>query len=173
VVNGWDLLIDNNKDKTIITRFGVNLGDPLTFGLSYYTGVEQASSDDWRNSVDLTGVTKIVPRVALNFQANYGAEMFSGMNAKWFGFGVQPVVTVTDNFDLGFRAEYFADDQGVRTGAPYFNAFNLTLTPMWKCEGMLFRAEFRFDNSNKEIFYKMGGFEKTSATISLGVSSNL
>src|SRR3990172_3984318 len=52
VVNGWDLLIDNNPDKTIIGRFGVNLGDPLAFGISGSWGVEQGPpSDDARTSI--------------------------------------------------------------------------------------------------------------------------
>jgi len=174
VVNGWDLLIDNNPDKTIISRLGMNLGDPLAFVLSYITGIEQANSKNWRNSFDLTGVTKVIPGVALNFQTNYGTETFTDStgdtHAKWFGFTLQPIVALTDNIDLGLRAEYFADDDGVRTGVANLKAFNFTITPALKFDGLLFRLEYRLDNSNKEIFVEKNKVVKNSNTISLGVS---
>jgi hypothetical protein len=148
VVNGWDLLVDNNMDKTIISRLGINLGDPLSVGISFCTGVEQANSSDWRNSLDVTGVTKAIPGVTLNFQGNYGTETIDAVDTKWFGFGIQPVIPLDGNLELGLRAEYFADDQGARTGFAGLNAFNFTLTPALKCDGATFRFEYRFDNSN-------------------------
>jgi len=177
VINGWDLLIDNNKDKSIISRLGVNLGNPLAFGISFYTGIEQVNSENWRNSFDLTGVTKIIPGIALNFQGNYGTETFTDStgdtDTKWFGFGIQPVISLTDNIDLGFRAEYFADDQGARTGFAGLNAFNLSIVPAFRYDGFTFRFEYRFDNSNQEIFIKETGFAKSSSTISLEISCSL
>jgi hypothetical protein len=178
VVNGWDLLVDNNMDKTIISRLGINLGDPLAFGISFLSGVEQVNSENWRNSFDLTGVTKSISGVALNFQVNYGTETFtdsSGINkgTKWFGFTLQPVMALSKVMDVGLRAEYFADDQGARTGIANLNAFNFTIVPTFKFDGFTFRCEYRFDNSNKEIFVEKDGTAKTSNTISLAISCNL
>lgn len=178
VVNGWDLLVDNNTDKTIISRFGVNLGDLLAFGISFLTGVEQVNSDNWRNSIDLTGVTKAISGVALNFQVNYGTETFTDSSGadtdtKWYGFTLQPLIALSQMFDLGLRAEYFADDQGARTGIVNLSAFNFTIVPMFKYNGFMFRFEYRFDSSNKEIFVEENGTAKTSGTISLAISCNL
>ncbi len=173
VVNGWDLLIDNNKDKTIISRLGVNFGDPLTFGLSYYTGVEQVNSDNWRNSFDLTGLTKILHGVDFNFQANYGTETIGAANTKWFGFGVQPLIALSDNIDLGLRAEYFSDRDGARTGVPSLDAFNFTIAPAFKYDGFAFRFEYRFDEANKDVFVQETGTAKNSNTISLEIYCSL
>ncbi len=175
VINGWDLLIDNNKDKTIIGRFGVNLGDPLAFGISGSWGVEQVASDDARTSIDLTGVTKAIPGVVLNFQGNYGAETFGTVDATWIGFGIQPVIALSDNVDLGARIEYFADNDGVRTfGIKDFNALNITIVPTFKYDGFVFRFEYRFDNASEEIFpVSEDAPSKTSSTVSLGISCNL
>jgi hypothetical protein len=174
VINGWDLLIDNNKDKTIIGRAGVNLGDPLALGASFSWGVEQVASDNARTSLDLTGVTKAIPRVALNFQVNYGAETFGTLDATWMGFGIQPVFSLSDNIDLGTRLEYFSDKDGVRTGTPDLNILNVTVVPTFKCDGFAFRFEYRFDNANKEIFPVSEDVpSKTSSTVSVGVSCNL
>jgi hypothetical protein len=173
VVNGWDLLIDNNADKTIISRFGVNLGDPLTFGIAYYTGVEQVNSEGERKSFDLTGVTKGIPGVTLNFQYNFGSESFGGADLKWSGFTVQPVVALSPKVDLGLRAEYFKDEDGARAGVADLRAFNLTVVPSFKAEGATFRFEYRFDDANSEVFVKDTGTAKASSTVSLGVSLNL
>ncbi len=176
VVNGWDLLIDNNKDKTIIGRFGVNLGDPLAFGISGSWGVEQlAPSDDARASLDLTGVTKVIKGVALNFQVNYGAETIDTIDATWVGFGIQPVISLSDNFDLGTRIEYFSDSDGIRTGTLItdFNTLNVTLVPTFKWDGFTFRVEYRLDSASDEIYpVSEDAPSKTSSTISLGVSCN-
>lgn len=173
VINGWDLLIDNNPDKSFISRLGVNLGSPLSFGISFYTGIEQVNSENWRNSIDLTGVTNAISGVALYFQGNYGTETFTDTtgdtDTKWFGFGIQPVIALSETFDLGLRAEYFADDQGARTSIAGLNAFNLTLVPTLKCEGVIFRLEYRFDSSNKEIFIEETGISDNSSTVSLNV----
>jgi hypothetical protein len=176
VVNGWDLLIDNNKNKTIIGRLGVNLGDPLAFGISGSWGVEQlAPSDDARTSVDLTGVTKVVKGIALNFQVNYGAETIDTIDATWVGFGIQPVISLSDNLDLGTRVEYFSDSDGIRTGTfiTDFNTLNVTLVPTFKWDGFTFRVEYRLDSASDEIFpVSEDAPSKTSSTISLGVSCN-
>lgn len=172
VVNGWDLLIDNNKDKTIIARVGANFGNPLSVGVSYSYGVEQVSSDNARNSFDLTGVTNIIPNVALNFQLNYGTEKIDDTKSKWFGFGIQPVFTFSDVFDLGLRAEYFSDEQGARTGINNLKAFNFTIVPTYKLDALKFRVEYRLDNANQEIFLEDKGISKNSNTITVGFSFN-
>lgn len=176
LVNGWDLLIDNNKDKTFIGRFGVNLGDPLAFGVSFSWGVEQPEpSNDARTSLDLTGVTKVIPGVALNFQANYGAERIDTLDATWIGFGIQPVISISEHVDLGARVEYFSDNDGVRTlGIPDFNSLNVTIVPTFKYDGFTFRIEYRLDNASDEIFpVSEDNPSKTSSTVSLGVSCSL
>ncbi len=173
VVNGWDLLIDNNTDKTIISRLGINLGDPLTLGVSFYTGIEQVNSSDWRNSLDVTGATKAIPGITLNFQGNYGTETINTVDAKWFGFGIQPVIPLGGNLELGLRGEYFADDQGARTGVADLKAFNFTVTPALKCDGAIFRLEYRFDNSNHPVFVEKNGTAKNSNTVSFEFSCNL
>jgi hypothetical protein len=173
VINGWDLLVDNNPDKTILSRLGLNLGDPLTFGISFYTGVEQLNSSEARNSFDLTGVSKIIPGVTLNFQGNYGTEKVGATDATWYGFGIQPVVALSGQVDLGLRAEYFADDDGARTGVAGLGAFNFTVVPTFKSDGMTFRLEYRYDNADSEVFVEEEGVSKTSSTLSLGVSWNL
>jgi len=144
-VNGWDLATDNNRDKTWLGRVGLNFGDPLAFGIVYYTGKEV--SPNKRTSLDITGVSKWGP-LALNFQYNMGEEEgigAAGADAEWSGWGLQPVYTFTPKFSVGGRYEYFKDKDGKRSlGAE--DAYNITLTPTWKhSDNVTLRAEVRKD----------------------------
>lgn len=174
IVNGWDLLVDNNLDKTLIARLGINLGDPITLGISYSYGVEQQNSNDARNSFDVTGVTNIIPDISLNFQFNYGIEKINNEDAKWMGFGIQPVVKFSECFNIGLRAEYFSDNEGARTGITDLKTFNFTIVPTFKLDALTLRVEYRLDNANQEIFIEdeENGISKISNTISLGLSFN-
>ncbi len=152
-VNGWDLIADNNRDKTYFARVGLNWGDPLTVGLVHYVGDEEtvATSSGKRNSTDITGVTKW-GSLAINFQYNMGDEegaVTAGKTAEWSGFGIQPVYTISDTFSVGARYESFEDTNGARglggaTAAK--DAYNITVTPALKLsDAVTLRAEYRID----------------------------
>jgi hypothetical protein len=167
VANGWDTMIDNNDAKTFIFRVGITPVDEFWAGISGTYGAERTdSNDDRRLSLDLTGGVQAGDMVTINFQANYGSEpdavtivddtgaVISTDDGSWFGFGLQPVLTV-DAFSLGLRFEYFADNNGGRTGnlGTDTNVWNLTLTPGYTIdEALQLRAEYRFDSANERIF---------------------
>jgi hypothetical protein len=177
VVNGWDVTSDNNKGKTLCAKVGVNLG---------YHGPEQTdnfsstttllgNSVDGRNrsTVDLTGVTKIIPRLALWFQVNYGQEEKAATDpvtsmlelATWGGGTIQPVVSITDKFSLGGRWEVFEDPDGARTGTRNVSARNIAVVPSYKMtDNLTVRAEYRNDSSNKKLWMDDKGVMKDSAS---------
>lgn len=177
VINGWDVTADNNDGKTLMGKIALNLGDPLYLQLSGHHGPEQSNTysttgfstdtikmdGNNRDTIDLTGVTKIIPKVALWFQANYGQEekiapdAGSGLleTATWSGATIQPVISITDKFSLGARWEVFEDPDGVRTalGMTDVSVWNVTVAPAYKMtDNMTVRVEFRSDHSNKKIW---------------------
>jgi len=196
IVNGWDQVNDVNEAKTWVGKAGFNFGDPLTFAISGYHGAEQADvaavaptfddpgtiltdesspgsaaddkTGDMRSSIDLTGVTKIIPKVDLWFQANWGYEENTAgtTDDKWGGFAVEPVINVTEKFFIGARYEYFANSNGSRVGGTDdFSAYNLTLAPGYKlADGVVVRAEVRQDTSNKQVFTDDKGMPDDSNT---------
>lgn len=180
VVNGWDITSDNNTGKTAVGKATMNLGDPLMVTVSATHGPEQAgpgTNGNNRTSVDLTGVTKIIPMTALWFQLNGGEEenivdldgdTIVDDTAKWKGFTVQPIVSITDKFSVGARGEYFYDDDGARTGTVDLAAKNFTITPAYKTtENTTVRLEYRYDTANKKIWADEDGTLKdTSNTVS-------
>jgi hypothetical protein len=154
-VNGWDTATDNNRDKTWLGRVGLNFGNPLKFGVVYYSGKEVAGTSNKRTSLDITGVSTW-GYLAINFQVNNGEEEgvgAGGAKAKWSGYGLQPVYTVNKKFSVGGRYEYFEEEGGRAAGTGpgallgAKDAYNITITPTWKLSDVVTaRAEYRMDN---------------------------
>ncbi len=175
MVNGWDLPNDNNDGKTFVGKMGLNLGDPLSATLSGTHGPEQASNNGAnRDSIDLTVLTKLIPKVDLYLQGNTGTEAMAVDNdgdgtaddrGSWSGAGIQPVIHFTDKFSLGGRVEYFYDKDGARTGVAKNASTNMTITPGYKLtDNILARAEYRYDTSNKKIWVDDKGVAKDSTS---------
>ena len=168
VVNGWDQLVDNNAGKTVIGRVLLRPIEGLFFNLSGSIGPEQPEADDESNtnlrwSGDLTAGYTVNDHLTINVQANWGQELdvvterdamevrIGGMDAEWFGFGLQPVVTL-DDFTVGARFEMMHDDDGARLGTADINYYNVTLTPGMRWDGVAVRAEYRLDVANETVF---------------------
>jgi len=160
VVNGWDVVKDNNDGKTLAAKVGYTTPDYLAV-LSGYAGPEQPADgeldpDNVRYMGDLTGMVKIGP-VDLWAQVNGGTEegasaVMAGDDARWVGAGLQPVWHLIERLALGARAEVFSDRQGARTGIPQ-TLYNLSLAPAFTIvSGFVVRGELRLDHSNKLVF---------------------
>jgi len=148
VVNGWDVVTDTNSSKPVLARVGVNLGDPLSFGLGGYWGprTTTAEAKEPETSVDLTGVSKWGP-LAINFQWNQGSQTVNSTKAEWSGWGIQPVYWVSETVWIGGRYESFDDKNGGRTGTAGKES-NISIAPGMKVsEATTLRAEYRYDKS--------------------------
>jgi len=179
IVNGRDVDTDNNDGKTAIWRVGFDLGDPLSFGISGSHGPDNARTNtsadqDMTTSLDLTGSLGIVKKLPIAFQVLY-AQMDNAKAGsklgKWSGFGIQPILEITEKFSIGGRVEYFDDmDRSARTMT------NVTITPTHKCnDAITVRAELRYDDVNDPVGSKtfiddQGKGKSTNTTASLGFS---
>jgi len=152
LVNGWDRIIDNNNQKTLLFNADVYPSDSFHAQISGSWGAEGNNDDTHhRTTVDLTGAGIIGP-LALNFQALIGTESFAGgaPNDTWYGLGLQPVY-VMDAFSLGARIEYFNDKHGSRLAQGAYvpdkaSLLNFTITPGYMlAKNFTLRAEFRID----------------------------
>lgn len=163
LVNGWDVLSDNNNRKTFLGGFGINYGDLATGGLSFYQGPEQAGNDkNNRTSIDLTIFTKPLPKLTIGLQGNWGHEEIpAGIitlgnlqgNDSWKGFGIQPIYQFTDKFSLAGRVEYMENKLGSRFGNSGGEATNFTITPGYKLnDSITARVEYRHDAANNSFF---------------------
>ena len=180
VVNGWDELTASDLGKTVVAKMGITLGDPLALTVSGLYGPQGSATagavnfqpvgpdSNKRGSIDITGVTKIIPKVQLNFQADFGWEKNAPLaqaipgatpnsQSTWVGFGVQPVFALTAVTNLAFRIEVLDDVDGARTGVKqeiwsFSIAPGTNITPHF-----LLRAEARLDVSNATSYVNHAG----------------
>lgn len=163
VVNGWDVVADNNRAKTIVAKVGINPSPATAITISGYAGPEEAGDNDhWKTTADVTAMQKIA-LCDLWLQANFGREgLAGGTSAKWFGAGVQPVLHLSDEFTLGGRLEYFQDTNGFKTGlvtsGTKLNLVNVSVAPGYTfSKHFTLRAEVRFDKASEDVLVKKDG----------------
>lgn len=191
LVNGWDLHVDNNTDKTLVMKLGINLSENLNGTFSFYRGAEQnADNSDKRTTIDTTWIMKPLLSTTLGLQLLYAQE--NGVNhidkngdgfedlppgtAKWYGFNLQGKYDFTEKLSLSSRFEIFQDLGGGRILEPYMNAgifpagvfrgdvlHNITLTPAFKfSDSLLLRAEYRYDWAIEELFESTSGYSNNT-----------
>lgn len=174
VVNGWDVVADNNRAKTIVAKVGINPSPATAITISGYAGPEEAGDNDhWRTTADVTAMQKI-SICDLWLQANFGREgLPGGSSAKWFGAGVQPVVHLSDEFTVGGRVEFFQDTDGFRTGlvmsGTKLNLLNVSVAPGYTfSKHFTLRAELRYDHLSQDALVKNDGSPTGNQVVALG-----
>jgi hypothetical protein len=159
VVNGWDLVVDNNRGKTVVGKVGYASGPAVVTASGYAGPEQQGNADNMRLSGDVTGMVAI-GALTLWGQVNAGSEeevALDGGTARWFGAGLQPVWRALDQLLIGARAEIFRDADGARTGAEQ-TLYNLTVTPSFTLTtGLVLRGELRVDWSSSDVFMDADG----------------
>jgi hypothetical protein len=180
VVNGWDELTASDTGKTLVAKMDVTLGDPLTVTVSGMYGPQGSATpgavnfepvgpdSNKRGALGITGSTKVIPTVQLNFQADFGWEKNAPLaqaipgaapnsQSTWIGFGVQPLIAITAVTNLGIRIEVLDDRDGARTGVKQ-EIWSFTIAPgIAITPHVLLRAEARLDVSNATSYVDHSG----------------
>jgi hypothetical protein len=135
VVNGWDDLKDTNTSKT------VELGASFTpikafsvaavgyFGKERVAGLVASGTEGQRTLIDLVATWTVSDSLTLMLNADWGKqenlgayltsqELYGGPNydATWDDVAGYLNYTLSENWKLSLRAEYFDDKDGYRTG---------------------------------------------------------
>lgn len=98
--------------------------------------------------------------VAVGEEANLNGEIVTagGKASSFFGFAVYPKITLTENFSVGARAEYFAiknnhlDIIGLSEESGDGNVIEFTISGNYKVGGLTFIPEFRIDKTSENSF---------------------
>jgi Putative beta-barrel porin-2, OmpL-like. bbp2 len=163
VVNGWDNGTDNNDGKTFLGGVGINPIDMLSMYFAGTYGPEQDGNGHSKRGA-LTAVFTVKATDALTFvtEADYANETdLVGPNmqdsALWYGVAGYVIFKATDDLSFAFRAEGFDDSDGVRLNSPQApngsTTWEVTPTVAYQLtNGLLWRAEYRHDESDKHIF---------------------
>jgi hypothetical protein len=171
VVNGWDNFNDNNKGKTVGASIGVSPMDQLSMIFNLMYGPEKDDNNhDNRFLFDWVGTVKPVKNLSFILNTDYATEQHSSLNggqAEWYGFAGIARYDFSDCYSLSVRAEYFKDQDGVRTGIAQALK-EITITPEIRLvQGLIVRPEYRHDWSGERVFDS--GNEKNQDTIALAV----
>jgi len=186
LINGWDVVQDNNSKKSFMGRLGLTPDTLTTIGLAGYVGNEKAAvagvtPSGSRYGLDLL-VTRKVGKATINVQGDYGEEQdlpALGQTAKWWAAGLWVAADVSPFLNLALRGDYVDDQDGVRTsgvlGFPAntgqkFGSATVTLT-IKRWDSVLIRPEVRYDRSNLLVFPAPDGtLHKDQVTVALGAS---
>lgn len=184
VVNGWDMLADMNKGKSVTAQVHLSPLESLQVYANYIGGDEHngnsafgAIAGSFTNLFDLTSTFQATQKLKLGLNAAYGSYSTGATtvdetnpysyDATWKGAALYLNYVFSDKFGLGMRAERFEDPSGLR----YFGSFegsNLTLTGDVKLAGGHFnmKPELRIDASNKAYYEDaVGNAKKSQVTL--------
>jgi hypothetical protein len=173
VVNNWDNLTDNNKQKSLIGQFAFKPLNTWAVYLNWIGGygddaylstlvdagtLPTACNNYQRNLFDLTTTYQVTSKFFVGLNAAYGwynfhdsgaeqaiSTLFDSTSPDWGGAAFYTNYAFTDVLGLGVRYEYFNDKHGVR----YLHTSNNSLTvtaPITLAAGKLqVKPEFRLD----------------------------
>jgi hypothetical protein len=171
--NGWDNSDNNNGYLRPMGTFDFTPLDKLTAGVHWMVGPEQNRNqmhDGINNrfivdtTIQYTGFDKVTLAVNFDFagEENDPALVALGTrknnDSRWSGIAGYIAYDWTQALRTAFRAEYFADPQGVRsseTVTPGHNVdlWEVTATVEYKIwRGLVGRLEYRHDEANRKAF---------------------
>ncbi|MFH0351117.1 MAG: porin [Chromatiales bacterium] len=184
VLNGYNVTIDNNDDKTFGPAIGWLPVPGLAIYANYLGGPEQTDNNaDWRHLVDTQ--VFLGPFDGWNFLVNFdygwdenernAAAGLGPADATWWGLAGYARYKVTDWFEPSLRVEYYSDNDGFTTLVPQ-DLWGVTLSlntriGLGKGTAILLRPEVRYDRSDADFFTDDEDFRTKKHQWTLGVGA--
>lgn len=177
VVNGWDLLRDNNRSKSLGAQLSLTPVTPLTVLLNWIGGAElEDDNHTSRNVFDVVAIFKPTKALTLGLNGDYGIEngtsaVNPGSDATWKGIAAYATLAFTDKFSVALRGETLHDEDGVRLGTGTRTTLSEgTFTPVYKfTDHVLLRGEVRFDKANQPILANRAALADKQTTVGANV----
>ncbi len=172
VYNGWNNIVDNNKDKTLGAEITWSPSSDFTFIQNWIGGPEENNSTKQRHVFDSIINYQATSSLFLTVNADYGQESLeTGGYAIWRGAALTGKYQFNDKSTFALRGEIYDDEVGFTTGLMQ-TLREITLTYEYKfANSLLTRIEFRRDWSNNASAFEdeTGSFVKDSQnTILIG-----
>lgn len=186
LVNGWDIVDDNNNAKSMLGNITMTPLKGVSLSFSGITGAER-TSDNRNDRTVLDIVASWNPIEPLTLMANYdyghessvthGVAGTAGFDTgNWQGLALYTKYDLTPKWSLAGRAEWFNDMDNTRValtgpgGSTLINGiqyYGYTLTSAWKLhEHLIARLEYRHDQASERVFFSGGGgFDNAQDTI--------
>lgn len=181
VINGWDVVQDNNSRKSFMGRLSLTPSSRVALAFLGYMGPEQAGNrSDNRYGAQFVGTFKPAATATIYSEFDAGSEEglgTGGGKASWWGAGLWGVFDLSPKAALALRGEYFDDSDGVRTSGVFgfpaaagrqMTSGTATLNlKTW--DHALVRPEIRFEHSNRDDF---GTTTKKDSQVTFGLAAS-
>lgn len=184
VVNGWDIVDDNNMAKSMLGNITLTPIEKTMLSFTLITGAERAA-DNKNDRTVFDSVVTYQPLEKLTLMANYdyghessmtqGAPGTTGFDAAgWQGLALYAKYDLTPTWNLAGRWEWFDDKDNVRLGLSSADGvanddidyYEWTLTSQWKLrEHVLARLEYRHDKADEAVFLRANRFTDYQDTV--------
>ncbi|MGV3504875.1 MAG: porin [Adhaeribacter sp.] len=180
VVNGWDMLADLNKGKSVTAQVHLTPVENLQVYVNWIGGDEHNGNSAfgtapgcYTNLFDLTSSLQVTEKLKLGLNAAYGVYSAGDQavdetdpysdDATWKGGALYLHYAASEKLGLGLRAERFEDPKGVRYFGP-FEGNGLTFTGEVKLAGghLMVKPELRLDMAKNAYFENAAGNLKKS-----------
>lgn len=179
LVNGWDLVGDNNGGKSVGAQVEIAPSGRVTTWVNYMVGPEQDASANLRQAIDWTILAEPTARLTIVGDYEYGREAGVALaqtagggvrDASWQGVAGYARYSVSELVAASVRCEQFSDPDGARTG--YAQTLReVTFTPELRLgPHLVVRADLRHDRSNRDVFERRDGGDGRVQT-TLGVNA--
>src|SRR6266511_2672598 len=180
VINGWDVVHDNNTHKSLMGRVGIYPDALTSIGIVGFWGPEQPN-DVTANRYGVEGlIWRKVGKAAVWVQGDYGKEQANAalpdptQDAQWWALGGWVTYDLSSSLGLALRGDDVNDESGARTngflGFPAhtgqkFGSATATLNiRAWP--SAVVRPEVRYDRSTLAAF----DGKKDQVTVALAVA---
>jgi hypothetical protein len=165
--NGWNSVVDNNTEKSVILQYSYNIADHITWNLLYNGGVERGENTPegraWRHMLDSYVALYPSPRWSLIVHANAGAEPNELGNSAWLAGALYARVQATDWLYLAARGDLFREWQARDAstsaapifwgGAAWITSQTLT-ADLRPADNLSMRLEYRHDQSDADLYFR-------------------
>lgn len=181
IINGWDVVEDNNTKKSFMGRIALTPSARVALSFLGFVGPERAGNGgDNRYGGQFVGTFKPASTATIYTELDVGGEEglgASGQKASWWGAGLWGVFDLSPKAALALRGELMDDQDGARTSgvfgfpaAPSRRLTSGTVTLNLKTWGhALLRPEIRFERSNRADF---GGTPGKRSQVTAGVAAS-
>jgi Putative beta-barrel porin-2, OmpL-like. bbp2 len=180
LVEGADVVKDNNSSKSVGAQLTFNPSKSVTLIANYMGGAERKNDNhDLRHTWELIGTWKLRENIALSLDTLYGTDANAvgpGHDGDWVALASYLRYDFTSRWAIAARGEVFNDKGGVRTGTQQ-ELTSFVLTPQYKRAISLghfkstyvIRGDLRFDHSSREVFQHFSEYQKRQVTTSINL----
>ena len=168
VLNGWQIIRDNNEGKTIGTQL---LWGSDRFSAAFNTMYGAELPDDEsskRGFGDLWMSFNVTPAFTLVASFDAGRQEYpEAPTAKWWGAAAYGRLAVSEATAVALRLEQFDDPDGGIAGSPQkLDEATLTLEHRPR-PNLILKLEGRYDKADNPVFRDKNGFENSQLLLIL------